>query len=394
MALSELQIAGVRNLRQVRLLNLPRVNVIFGDNGSGKTSLLEAIHVLGMARSFRGNTIRTLITHGQTDLTVFGALAGSGSTLPLGVKRSLSGDMQIKVGGRVLAAVAELAAYLPLQTITADSFSLLEGAPVARRQYLDWGVFHVEHRFIDEWRRFQRCIKQRNMLLRRGNINEHELRVWTRDLAVTGEAISRYREAYFDLLVPRFESVLAELAPALGAVKLQYRRGWDRQLSYEDALENGRRADIEQGYTHCGPQRADVRVSYDGYQASDTLSRGQQKLVVCSLKLAQGQLMSEQGRRQCTYLIDDLPAELDREHNRLICAQLARMDAQVFITCVDPQDIMAVWPHDAPAGVAEAQGRRAVHSVQLLSGRDRPEAATNTELAMFHVEHGSVARHE
>ncbi|MCB1678118.1 MAG: DNA replication/repair protein RecF [Halioglobus sp.] len=369
----------MRNLRQVRLPNLQRVNVFFGNNGSGKTSLLEAIHILGLARSFRGKASRTLVTHGAAELTVFGAVDVPGATLPLGVKRTVSGDVQIKVAGRVVSTVAELAGYLPLQTITADSFDLLAGAPLVRRQYLDWGVFHVEHRFIGEWRRFQRCLKQRNMLLRRGNIiSSQEVSVWTRDLALAGNAISRHRKAYFDRLVPRFDAILTELAPDLGAVELVYRQGWDRHLSYEDALESTRQADVEQGYTHCGPQRADIKFTHGGYPAADTLSRGQQKLVVCSLKLAQGQLMGELGRGPCTYLIDDLPSELDGEHNRLICARLAAMDAQVFITCVDPQDIMAVWPATVPPDAA--QGADA-----------RPQT---TALAMFHVEHGSVVRCE
>jgi DNA replication and repair protein RecF len=152
---------------------------------------------------------------------------------------------------------------------------------------------------------------------------------------------------------------MRSLAPSLEAIELRYVQGWDKQMSYEQALKDGLAADLEQGYTHRGPQRADIRVLHDGHLAADTLSRGQQKLVVCGLKLAQGQLMSEMGQENCTYLIDDLPSELDQEHNRLVCSVLASMEAQVFITCVQQQDIRSVWPE-------------------------------TTELAMFHVEHGTV----
>jgi DNA replication and repair protein RecF len=367
-ALTQLQINHVRNLREVRLQDLQGVNVFFGNNGSGKTSILEAIHLLGMARSFRGSSIRSLITHDAHTCTVYGTTTPPSSAtlirpstlgLPLGVQRNRVGEAQIKIGGKLVRTVAELAEQLPLQVITADSFGLLTGAPGARRQYLDWGVFHVEQRFFGQWQRFQRCIKQRNNLLRRGKISSQELTVWTRDLAQTGTAINDYRKEYFDKLSPRFKEIMAGLAPSLDALELRYQQGWDRQLSYAEALQHGLSADLEQGYTHSGPQRADIRVMSGGHLAAETLSRGQQKLVVCGLKLAQGQLMAQQGRGACTYLVDDLPSELDYMHSMLVCELLASMDAQVFITCIDYQDIRSVWPETG-------------------------------ELAMFHVEQGTV----
>ncbi len=358
--LSRLQIRHVRNLKKVSLEDLQRINIFFGHNGSGKTSVLEAIHLLTMARSFRGS-IRSLITHGEGQTTVFGELAPA--RLPMGVRRELSGQVTIKVGGQAVRTVAELAEQLPVQVINADSFDLLMGAPGARRQYLDWGVFHVEHRFFDQWQRFQRGIKQRNKLLRRGKIAAQELSVWTRDLANAGETLTEYRRAYFRLLEPRFKLVMAQLAPALTGLELRFRQGWDKQSSYEEALVNSETSDRDQGYTHVGPQRADLRVLIDGHVAADTLSRGQQKLVVCGLKLAQGQLMTEMGQASCTYLVDDLPSELDRQHCKLVCEQLDAMGAQVFITCVHQKDVVEAWP-----------------------------VQSRNELGMFHVEHGEISK--
>jgi DNA replication and repair protein RecF len=356
----------------VRLQELQGVNVFFGPNGSGKTSVLESIHLLGMARSFRGSSIKSLITHEELSCTVFGTTAShpsamadpeaSGLGLPLGVERNRTGEARIKVGGKTVRTVASLAEQLPLQVITAESFGLLTGAPGARRQYLDWGVFHVEQRFFGQWKRFQRCIKQRNNLLRRGKVPDQELAVWTRDLASTGTSINEYRKAYFEKLGPRFKEIMARLAPSLEGLELRYQQGWDRRLGYGEALEQGLTADLEQGYTHSGPQRADVKVMSGRHLAAETLSRGQQKLVVCGLKLAQGQLMAQQGRGQSTYLIDDLPSELDQEHSLLVCDLLASMEAQVFITCIDPHEIRSVWPEG------------------------------NT-FSMFHVEQGSVRYH-
>ena len=354
MALAKLQITHVRNLQRVTLQELQGVNVFVGPNGSGKTSILESIHLLGMTRSFRAGSIKSLITHEKASCTVFGvtrpqcaqgsALAAAGPGLPVGVRRDRTGTAQIKVGGKAVRTLAALAEQLPLQVITADSFDLLTGPPGARRRFLDWGVFHVEQQFFDQWKRFQRCIKQRNNLLRRGKVPSQELLAWTRDLAVSGTAINLYRQNYFQALVPCFRDIMSGLAPSLGALELRYLQGWDRQLTYAEALQQGLSSDMEQGYTHSGPQRADIRVLAGGHPAAETLSRGQQKLVVCGLKLAQGRLMSRSAGSRGVYLIDDLPSELDQAHGRLVCEHLAAMDAQVFVTSISRAEILSVWP--------------------------------------------------
>ncbi|MDO8860101.1 DNA replication/repair protein RecF [Haliea sp. E1-2-M8] len=346
--LTQLQIHHVRNLQQVTLQDLSRINIFFGANGSGKTSVLESVHMLGMARSFRQGATRTLIQHGQRDCTVYGMTAdtgtGSASRVPVAVQRTLTGEVQIKLGGQTIRSVAELVEHLPLQVLNAASFELLTGAPAARRQFLNWGVFHVEQRFFAEWQRFQRCLKQRNKLLRHGKLDHSELSVWTRDLAKSGERIHEFRLQYFEALAPRFRTMMEQLSPSLGGLELRYRKGWDRSLNFSEALAASVQADTDQGYTHTGPQRADIKVTASGHSAAETLSRGQQKLVVCGLKLAQGQLMSQKRQGSCVYLVDDLPAELDARHCGLVCDALAGLQAQVFITCVAKADLEHMWP--------------------------------------------------
>lgn len=366
MALVRLHINNVRNLQSVKLEDLQSVNVFYGPNGSGKTSVLEAIHILGMARSFRGASIKSLITHQQDSCTVYGMASSSskgGLSQALGVSRERAGASLIKVAGKPVRSVAELVEHLPLQVINSDSFDLLTGPPNARRRFLNWGVFHVEQRFFLEWQRFQRCIKQRNVVLRRGKMTS-ELSVWTRDLAKSGTTINSFRMDYITQLVPRFQKIVNLLMPYMEKrLELRYRQGWDKTLDYAQALEASLLSDQEQGYTHVGPQRADIRVFVDGHLASDTLSRGQQKLVVTALKLAQGQLMTEINRGACTYLVDDLPSELDAAHCQRVCEILSSMSAQVFVSCVELEDIEPLWPD-------------------------------SEELGMFHVEQGVISRTE
>lgn len=351
--LTRLDSYNIRNLETVRLAGLGCVSVFFGENGSGKTSLLEAIHMLGMARSFRTNSARSVIRHGESACTVYGELSqgqAGDAVLGLGVERQRSGLATLKVSGQPVRTVSRLASEFPLLVINADSFQLLSGPPAGRRQFLDWGVFHVEHGFFAAWQRFQRCIKQRNALLRHDKINMDEMAVWSRDLAAHGEQLDACRRRYFERLVPAFQTIATAILPECPELALRYRRGWDQSVPYAEALAATEVADMERGYTHVGPQRADMVVSVDGHSAAETLSRGQQKLAVCALKLAQGRLLQDFERpMRCTYLIDDLPSELDRAHTRHVCRELENIGAQVFLTCIDKQAMMGMWPNTAAA---------------------------------------------
>ncbi len=364
MTLQRLDVRGIRNLEVQSLRELGTVNVFYGANGSGKTSLLEAIHILGLARSFRTAQIKSVISHGQQACTVYGEILDShGMTVTVGVERQRDGSLDARLAGEPVTTRADLATALPLQIIYSDSFGILTGAPVERRQFLDWGVFHVEHQFLVVWQHFQKAIKQRNSLLRRGKIARHEMAAWDQQFAEAGEKIDAARSAYLETLRPVFLAFLGQLSPKLTNVELSYRRGWEAGKPLSVALEQSLETDQQQGYTHSGPQRADIRITHEGKLANEALSRGQIKLLVCALKLAQGEVLRQTGYRPCIYLVDDLAAELDIEHCRQVVSMLSQLEVQQFVTCIQRKDVNAVW-QDAQA----------------------------SELTMFHVEHGRVQR--
>lgn len=362
MPLKRLSVTGVRNLQPVTLHPSPRINIIYGANGSGKSSLLEAIHLLGLARSFRSTRLQPVIQHGLDACTVFGeVLQPGGATQSVGITRSKQADYQIRIDGQTIRSIAELAETLPLQLINPDSFRLLEGAPKQRRQYLDWGVFHVEHQFLPVWQRLQKSLKQRNSLLRRGRIQRSLLSPWEAELVTAAEKVDEYRRAYLQKLKPVFEDVLARLV-TLEDLTLSYYRGWDKEKPLSQVLDEQFDRDSTLGYTQAGPQRADLRLRSGAMSAVDILSRGQQKLVVCALKIAQGSLLKRQGVQQdCIFLVDDLPSELDEQHRRALCALLEDLECQVFVSSVDAGQMRDCWKTDTP-------------------------------LSMFHVEHGRIVQ--
>ena len=361
MTIQRIKLTNFRNISSAELSPSAGVNLLVGKNASGKTSLLEAIYLLSLVRSFRSKKINHLINHSADNFTVFAEIkAEEDAVYTLGIQRNQQdAETEILFRGKKPAGVAELTAALPVQLINPDAFRLLEGSPKERRQFLDWGVFHVEPSFIHCWKRFQRALKQRNSLLRRGRIDLLELQLWEKELALNGELITSFRQNYLAQLKPIFADLLKRFLETQHFT-LNFQRGWDKNLGLAEALIASRDRDREQGFTQAGPQRADIRVTINGYTAMEVLSRGQQKLVVSALKLAQGKLLSEKRNKQCVYLIDDLPAELDKQHRKIFCEVLEQQSGQVFITGVDAN--------------------------ALADGWQKPES-----ISWFHVEHGQVS---
>lgn len=349
MIIRRLDITGVRNVRRASLQPLTAINVFFGANGAGKTSVLESIHLLSSARSFRSHKLKPLINNAMEHCVAFAEINIPGAGYqPVGIQRfrSPATPAVIKVAGRPVKSASALAENLPLQTINADTFKLLDGSPAVRRQFLDWGVFHVEHRFHATWLAAQRCLKQRNSLLRHARIDALQLAVWTEEFIDLAEQMDRYRASYFEQLVPVFEKTLQRLLE-LDGLQLAYYRGWDRDRPLTEVMAANNSRDGEQGYTAAGPHRADLRLRYQSSNAADILSRGQQKLVACALRVSQGYLLTALTGRHCVFLIDDLPAELDRSHRMALCSLLEELQCQVFITCVDQQDLQDCWSKTA-----------------------------------------------
>ncbi len=349
MHLSQLDIFHVRNLKNIRLSCHPQGNIIHGANGSGKTSFLESIHLLGRGRSFRHRDLRVVVNSGSDELVVSGSLLRDQASRShqLGIKRTSRGLFEARLDGKPLQTAAQLVSELPLQLIDAHSFMLLEGGPLQRRQFLDWGVFHVEHGYTNLWRRFQKTLKQRNQLLRHGRIDDDMLRTWTLELIPLSEKITRHRQEYLTAL-SEFLAQAVGAFDGLGQVSLEYYCGWAEGRSLADVYAADRDRDIGTKTTSHGAHRADIRIKVDGQNAADHLSRGQTKLLVYALKLAQASHYREHAGESCLFLLDDLPAELDYQHRGQVISYLNDLGCQYFITGVDKQDfegLVQTVPH-------------------------------------------------
>jgi DNA replication and repair protein RecF len=336
-SIHKLQLTTFRNIAQEALELASGVNLIAGENGSGKSSLLEAIYFLGLGRSFRNTQQTPLIQHGMRSCSVFGELSGG---ITLGASRSLDDAPRIRVQGEKAQSSAELAKHLPLQLLNAEAFRLLEGGPKIRRQYIDWGVFHVKHQFHNHWREFQRSLQNRNILLKR-RAPEAELAPWTQEFVRHAKEIDDSRSAYLSVFLPFLEQMLGRLIQ-VDELSLRYIRGWSEEEDISLVLERGLQRDLSFGHTVAGPQRADLKIKVGPENACDILSRGQQKLLVSAMKLAQGAFLAQESGQQCLYLIDDLPAELDKENRVKVCSLLRELGGQLFLTGTDQDELLEI----------------------------------------------------
>ena len=329
MALSRIDIRNLRVLEAVSLLPGPGLNLLAGRNGAGKTSVLEGIFLLGRGRSFRSPRLSTVVREGERCVEVTGWRPQPGGCV--GGIRRCPDKTEIRIDGKAVGKVSALARAFPVQLVTPRSHELLEQGPDLRRRFLDWGVFHVEHGFLEVASRYGRVLRQRNEALKTAQAVAF---VWDDQLAALGEEIAKARERYWALL----ESSYGAVARVLGApleVVFSLSRGWARGLTLGEAL--GRKKDIDRqlGHTSVGPHRADLEFRLGSLPASARLSRGQQKALVLALILAQMELIAETTARRPILLVDDLAAELDEASRARVVGFLRTMRGQSFVTCLD-----------------------------------------------------------
>lgn len=338
MQLSRLVIRHLRALTEVTLAPAPGLNLLLGENGAGKTSVLEAIHLLSYGRSFRGRVRDGLVQAGAPALEVYAQWPEGAAERRAGLRH----DGQAWTGrldGVTVQQLGELCAAVTAVTFEPGSHALVGGSGDPRRRFMDWGLFHVEPGFILDWRRYARALRQRNVLLKTG-ANDAQLDAWDLELVAAGEPLARYRQQYIERLDGRVAGMLARLSPGLGAAQLTVVPGWKQdEMCLADALLQARHRDRSLGYTTVGPHRGDWRVTLSALPGL-ALSRGQAKLVALGCLLAQAEDLAAVSGAWPLVALDDLASELDQGHRERVVELLLQVNAQVFITGTE----LAVWP--------------------------------------------------
>jgi len=349
-ALQSLYLDGVRNLKTTTLDLTSNLNILYGENGAGKSSVLEAVHILSTGRSFRSRHIKNIIHHDQEKLTVSGVVVAGDDENRIGVEKSPQ-KTTARLNRAPVQTISALSKVLPLVVLHPSSYTLLTGEPAKRRAFLDWGAFHQDGKF------YSRVLEQRNAALR-SHASVAAVSLWDEQLLEHGTAVHEIRNHY----LAQLNDNIPDLHQRLGfeyEINCSYRSGWGEYDGFAEALKSGLERDRQLKYTYAGPHRGDLIVRLDKHKADAIASRGQLKLTTLLLKLAQAAQYQRNIETECLLLLDDLPSEFDRQHLAQILEVVSTGGSQCLITTIDP------------------------HSIQ-------PHVASTT--TMFHVEQGSIEK--
>ena len=334
--LAQIRLLSFRNIKQADIDPAQGINLIIGENGSGKTSLLEAIYMLAMGRSFRSRSLKNAVNKEAQRLTVF---ARSLDQTPIGMQYDLASGLQIRLNNAPLKRLSDLALHLPLQFIPANCHQFFELGPKYRRRMVDWGVFHVEHQFNFHWQSYKKVLQQRNAAIKKLKPIK-EIQLWDKYLVEHGTIITEMRERYLHALLDFFLPLFYQLCPELDdyEFKLRYLRGWSKDSDFDDYLAENIERDRALGYTRSGAHAADWSLRVNGSDPYEMLSRGQQKLFFLALSMAQILILADKKKLTSTVLlIDDLSSELDWHHQRTVIKTLRTLPVQCFISSTNEQ---------------------------------------------------------
>ena len=349
MHITQISLESFRNFPSADFSPHKNLNIIYGDNGAGKSSLLEAIHVLGFGRSFRTSKPDTFIKEQKQSAFGFCIFKSGNEETKLGFSRSKQEGYTFSVNGEKTKKIADIARLLPVQIFTPQSSDLILGPPLGRRRYVDWLLFHVEQQFQNISGRYNSCLTQRNALLKQFDYTQSEQfkkqDVWLKLLADLGESITSMRETYISRLNSEISALYAKFSPELKVV-LRYNTGWDKNCSLIDSLNSKVERDLFKGSTSSGPHKADLLFIVDGKNAAEFLSRGQLRLLVSILLLAEVRILKELTDKPSVFLIDDISAELDESTREKFISTVLEQDTQVFVTAIEIKQLSFIQTYN------------------------------------------------
>lgn len=346
MYLKELTIQHCRCIEHCHIDLSPQINVLVGDNASGKSSFLEALSLLSRGRSFRTPRIREVIQHGSNEVLVSGKVQVQQpeSCYPVGIAKTATSS-KIRINHEDIQQQAKLSRHVPLSLIHPEALNIITGAPSLRRALLDWITFYCETEFHSVWKTYQRILKQRNACLR-DEQQQYALTYWTEQLVQYQPQIMQFRQQSLNALK---QGLLHyhDLLKSLGNLEIKLSTGFPQHVDNFDQekmlsfLNMKKKNEINHGVSLYGAHRADMHLFLDDLPVDKVASRGQLKLLGMALTLAQNQAVTDQVQQKGIIAVDDLASELDNNAQDVLFQALQQTEQQLIITgtSVPPMDI-------------------------------------------------------
>ena len=330
MQLAALSVQHIRTHREYRLAIAPTVTVITGRNGSGKTSLLEAVYVALRGSSFKGSD-NDMVQHDQPWWRIdIKTHDDEVRTVKYDPSRA-TGRKQFVVDTKTSYRLPEKYKY-PVVLFEPDDLRLLHGSPTRRRQFIDRFIAQLDPLYGPMLRRYERALKQRNNLLKTAQVQSDTLFVWDVALSEYGAYVIQKRLEYIQLLDEQLGPTYESIAHTDDVVHMRYSHNYSGDIKQRLLGDLHARAerDVLLGYTSTGPHRHDVVFEFNGAPALSIASRGEVRSVVLALKFLEVETIRRTTDKVPIILLDDVFSELD-EH-RQASLLTSRTDTQVIVT--------------------------------------------------------------
>ena len=338
----------IKNFRLFKTLDLDlnkKDLLIIGPNGSGKTSILEAINLLISRKSMRTRDLRECIKEGSDGFSLGLEIKNENEVLTIKATKQVNKRISIKTKfGNIPANKSNLPV---IQFIQAKDLRMIEGETELRRDFFNKTMFHVEHSSEIDFKNYKKALIQRNMSLKR-KVSERELKAWNEVLEETGIILAEKQKSFFENVFKnsmeekRKNGVAKEAF--LNHIKVAFNRGWPEGLSFSEALMESGEKDRALGYTSIGPHRLDFKYSINNKLAKSFLSRGQQKLLIILNFFKFNDILVTKNKSGIVYLIDDITSELDQENLAIVLEQAVELRAQLLITAIKGKSLSNMTP--------------------------------------------------
>ncbi len=336
MYIAKLQLQNFRNIQSQSYDFNRDMNFIIGKNGSGKTSILESIYYLSHSRSFKSSQLNRIINHDADEFVVF-TKAFNYDNITISLSRKTNGNNISKLNYEIQNNHTEITRILPIQLINPEAFNVINSGAQQRCKILDWGSFYLDKTFLKIWQQTKYLVKQRNSALKQ-NYPYSYIQGIDNKLNEFGNILDTKRAEYFTKLAPKIYEILAQFNTDI-KVDISYYRGWKNDKNLIEVLTEAYDNDNRYNITKHGPHKADIVMTINGKPVQDILSRGQQKILICAIKLAQGELHNVENENRCIYLVDDITSELDSIYTTTLFAYLQKLKSQVFVSTTDKSKI-------------------------------------------------------
>jgi DNA replication and repair protein RecF len=344
MWIDNLNVNNCRLLDDINIVLSKDLNIILGENASGKTSLLESLSLLSSGKSFRTSHINNVISHNESAVLVSARLNFKNKISQIGIEKSGS-KTRIRINKQDVYSQAELSRHLPITIMHPESIELITGSPSYRRSFIDWITFYLYPEFHEQWKSYRHILKQRNLCLKDPK-HKYALPKWTDELIQLQPSITSFRIKAITKLKNELTKVSKELLGE-GKVELFFSNGFPADLkldkeSLKQFYSQKEEYDLRLKRTSSGVHRADIKIMLDGKPAIQAASRGQLKLLAITLLLAQSTTINNDQEEKGIIVIDDLAAELDSDNKNKLISYLSTLNQQLIITTTKKLDIINI----------------------------------------------------